>query len=121
MIVIALLVINTLINKLLDVSNKDPDKVMRRSCYSGSIMCLQQLIFIWKVRHLVVTLFADISGNLLMNWAPMYFVHYQQYKQYSLPTITSIIFLEMYKKALFDKPLEDMDVNGQRKCIVKTH
>ena len=51
----------------------------------------------------------------------MYFVHYQQYKQYSLPTITSIIFLEMYKKALFDKPLEDMDVNGQRKCIVKTH
>ena len=52
---------------MFDVSNKETDNVMWHSYYSGSIMNLEQLIFTRNVRHLVLTLFASISGSLLMS------------------------------------------------------
>ena len=46
-------------NKFLDVTNKDAKEVMWHSSWSLSIINLEQLIFTWKGRHLVLVLVAS--------------------------------------------------------------
>ena len=52
---------NTPINKDLDATNKKIKKVMWHRSWSISNMNLDQLIFIWKGRHLMQALFASIN------------------------------------------------------------
>ena len=59
-IVIIFLGRNTPNNMFLDVKNKETKKVMWHRCWSPSIMNIEQLIFTWKGRHLVLALFASI-------------------------------------------------------------
>ena len=58
-IVIIFLSTNTPNNKFLDVTNKETKKVMWHRYKSPSIMNLEQLIFTWKRRLLVLALFAS--------------------------------------------------------------
>ena len=51
---------NTPNNKDLDATNKKIKKVTWHSCWSISIMNLDQLIFPWEGWHLVLALFAGI-------------------------------------------------------------
>ena len=46
-------------NKFLDVTNKETDKVMLPCCWSPPIMNLEQLIFTWKGRQLLLALFTS--------------------------------------------------------------
>ena len=80
-------------------------------------MNLEQLIFTRNVRHLVLTLFANESPNELQKEPLIYFVRYQQYKQYFLMTIILIISLQTYNKALFHKTIEGVDSNGRESVL----
>ena len=56
--------LNTPNNKDLDAINKIIKKVTWHRCWNISIMNLDQLIFTWKGRHLVLALFASSRRNL---------------------------------------------------------
>ena len=60
-VVIIFLGRNTPNNKFLDVTNKETKNVMWRRCRSPYIMNLEQLIFTWKGRHLVLALFNSLG------------------------------------------------------------
>ena len=64
-IVIIFLGRNTSDNKFLDVTNKETKKVMWHRYGSLSIMNIEQLIFTWKGRYLVLALYASLRNSKL--------------------------------------------------------
>ena len=59
-IVIVFLGRNTPNNKFLNVTSKETNKVMWHYCWNPSIINMEQLIFTWKGRQLLLVLFASI-------------------------------------------------------------
>ena len=73
-IVVIFLGRNTSNKKFLDVTNKETKKVIRHRCWSLSIMNLEQLIFTWKGRHLVLALFASIKHKWMVYSSQVFLV-----------------------------------------------